>query len=300
MPERQWLNAVFLAMGMANGLSAVIANPSAPLLMEAKASADALLNRAAGTENYIARFAEIAREKKAKQQTATPAASAPKQAAPAATPGEQAARAILKGTTKQAAALARKAVESGIPAAALVQDHLVPAIMTAGDLFEKGEYYLPQLMLAGEAMRLSLAELEPDLAKDRGAAAAESKGRIVFATVEGDVHDIGKNLVVLMLRNHGFDVVDLGKDVPPAAVIDAVETHKPDIVGLSALMTTTLAAMQKTIKTVRESGAGAKVKFMVGGAAVTEHFANEAGADGYSPDAVSAVKLAGELIGTTK
>ncbi len=305
MPERQWLNAMFLAMGMGNGLAAVIANPSAPLLMEAKLSADALLNRAGGTENYIARFAAVAREKREQPKTPPSAPSgkagapAPGSAAPAAapaTPEEQASRAILKGGVRQAAGLARKAIEAGAPADALVADHLVPAIMKAGELFEKGEYYLPQLMLAGEAMRLALAELEPDLAKTRGAGAGPPRGKILVATVEGDVHDIGKNLVTLMLRNHGFEVIDLGKDVSPAAIVAAMKEHRPDIVGLSALMTTTLAAMQRTIAAVRDAGYGA-AKFMVGGAAVTEHFAKEAGADGYSPDAVSAVRLAADLIG---
>ncbi len=303
MPERQHLNAVFLAMAMANGLSAVIANPSAEFLMDAKRSADALLNRAGGTENYITHFAPVAQAKKAKAQTppkqpaAAPQASAPPPPPDAAaTPAEQAGRAVLKGTVKQAAFLARRAVDAGTPADRLVQDFLVPAIMEAGALYERSEYYLPQLMLSGESMRLALAELEPDLAKGRGEAAEESKGRVVFATVEGDVHDIGKNLVVLMLRNHGFEVIDLGKDVPVAAVAEAVAAHRPDIVALSALMTTTLAAMRKTIAAVRESPSGAGVKFMVGGAAVTEHFAAEAGADGYSADAVAAVRLAADLL----
>jgi 5-methyltetrahydrofolate--homocysteine methyltransferase len=151
-------------------------------------------------------------------------------------------------------------------------------------------------MLAGEAMRGALAEIEPDLARERlTAGAGEGKGRIVMATVQGDVHDIGKNLVALMLRNHGYEVFDLGKDVPAEAIIEAVRSHSPDIIGLSALMTTTLAAMRDTIAAVRAAGVG-DVKFMVGGAAVTEHFAKEAGADGFSADAVAAVKLAGRLM----
>lgn len=287
MPERKWLNAVFLAMGMARGLRAVIANPASDLLMEAKASADALLNRYNGTAAYIERFTG------AKEAAATPGTKPA--AAATESPVELAANAVLKGNVKQAAPLARKAIEMGLAAGELVSTHLIPAIMRAGDLFEKGKYFLPQLMLAGEAMRLALAEVEPDLERERGGAeAGEAKGRIVMATVKGDVHDIGKNLVTLMLRNHGYEVVDLGKDVSAEQVIEAVRVHHADVVGLSALMTTTLAAMKATIQAARN--AGVTVKFMVGGAAVTEHFATEVGADGFAPDAVSAVKLAADLI----
>ncbi|MCC8189708.1 MAG: cobalamin-dependent protein, partial [Planctomycetes bacterium] len=286
MPERKWLNALFLGMGMAAGLAAVIANPSAELLMEAKTSADALLDRYDGPAAYLGRFG------KKKALTPQPAVEA---VPAAASPAERAAQAVLKGAIKRAAPLAREAVAAGVAASRLVADHLVPAIMTAGDLYEKQEYYLPQLMLAGEAMRLALAEVEPDLAAERqGGGEQESRGRIVMATVKGDVHDIGKNLVSLMLRNHGYEVIDLGKDVPPETVIQAIREYSPGVVGLSALMTTTLAAMRETIEAVRAAGLG--VKFMVGGAAVTEHFAAEAGADGYSADAVAAVKLAGELL----
>ena len=285
MPERKWLNATFLAMGMASGLAAVIANPSADLLMDAKASADALLNRHDGGVAYIDRFAA------AKDAPKAPAKSAQTEASPA----EQAANAVLKGGVKQAPRLARKAMDAGARAGTLVSDHLVPAIMKAGDLYEKGSYFLPQLMLSGEAMRRALEELEPDLARERSASGpVKVAGKVLMATVEGDVHDIGKNLVTLMLRNHGYEVFDLGKDVSAESVIAAVREHRPDIIGLSALMTTTLAAMEKTIKAVRAAGIDAKV--MVGGAAVTEHFAKEAGADGFSSDAVSAVKLAGNLL----
>ncbi|MDR1745405.1 MAG: homocysteine S-methyltransferase family protein, partial [Planctomycetota bacterium] len=241
MPERKWLNATFLSMGMAHGLSAVIANPAAEILMEAKISSDALLNRHDGAAAYINRFA--AAKDEPQKRPGQPAQGA---GAQAEHPAEQAARAILKGSVKQAAGLARKAVDAGTPAGTLVSEHLVPAIMKAGELFETGTYYLPQLMLSGEAMRLALAGIEPDLAKERTASGpSRAKGKIVIATVEGDVHDIGKNLVALMLRNHGYEVFDLGKDVSSESVIQAAREHRPDIIGLSALMTTTLAAMEK-------------------------------------------------------
>ena len=288
MPERKWLNAVFLAMGMANGLTAVIANPSSDLLMEVKTAADALSNRHEGTAAYIGLFAQAA--KATKEPVNRPGSGKE------VSPGAQAAKSVLKGNIKKAASLARSAVTSGLTAGALVSEHLVPAIMKAGELFEKQEYYLPQLMLAGEAMRLALGEIEPDLAQERRASGSigEAKGRIIMATVKGDVHDIGKNLVSLMLRNHGYEVFDVGKDVSAEEIIAAAKENRADIVGLSALMTTTLEAMKKTILAVREAGVTARV--MVGGAAVTEHFAAEIGADGYAPDAVTAVKLAGDLM----
>ncbi len=286
MPERKWLNAVFLAMAQARGLAAVIANPSAELLLEAMASADALLGRAGAAAAYIERFA---------RPPESPRRAVPVPAPADSTPAALAARAVLKGNVKQAGELARKAAASGIRAGALVSDHLVPAIVRAGELFERTEYYLPQLMLAGEAMRLALAGIEPDLAAERRAGAGGGgRGRVVIATVKGDVHDIGKNLVALMLRNHGFEVFDLGKDVPAGDIARAAREREASLVGLSALMTTTLSAMREAIRAVRDDGFAGGV--MVGGAAVTEHFAREAGADGYAPDAVSAVKLAGELL----
>ncbi len=315
MPERKWLNAVFMAMAMDRGLRAVIANPAAGLLYETKIAADALLGRHNGTAAYIDHFApddsdpvpakpakpaapELAAPRRPRKRdgdgdrdagAATSAGTVP------AGPAARAAESILKGRVKQAAGLAREAVSAGTAAGSLVSDHLVPAIMKAGDLFEKGRYFLPQLMLSGEAMRLALAELEPDLKRDRPADAGSGKGRIVMATVHGDVHDIGKNLVTLMLRNHGFVVEDIGKDVPAEAVVAAAREHEAGVVGLSALMTTTLASMKKTIGQLRNDLPS--VKIMVGGAAVTEHFAEEAGADGFSSDAVGAVRLAARLFG---
>ncbi len=305
MPERKWLNAVFLAMAMREGLAGVIANPSAELIMDTKQTADTLLNRHGGLDTYLERYAGKANATAAVLPEAGPPA---RKAAPSARsgtgvkqpseplpPAAAAANAILKGREKSAAALARAALDSGIGANELVAAHLVPAILQAGDWFEKGRYFLPQLMLSGEAMRKALAELEPDLQRERITGANSGpKGRIVMATVKGDVHDIGKNLVSLMLQNHGYEVNDIGKDLAAATVVSAVREHQAHIVGLSALMTTTLKAMRETVQALRESGL--RVKVMVGGAAVTQHFAKEVGADGYAPDAVAAVKLAGDLL----
>ncbi|MDR1533687.1 MAG: homocysteine S-methyltransferase family protein [Planctomycetota bacterium] len=289
MPDRKWINSAFLAMAMANGLNAAIVNPSSDLLREIKAAADLLAGRHEAATAYIEKFSRPPAGTADRGKGSPPPGGTGE-----ASPEALAARAILKGNLKQAAELARKAIDAGVDAGRLVADSLVPAIVEAGELFERKIYYLPQLMLAGEAMRLALAEVEPDLAREREGGAAAADGRIVMATVRGDVHDIGKNLVSLMLRNHGYEVLDLGKDVPAAEIVRGIREHRAAIVGLSALMTTSLSAMREAIGMIRESCPG--VGIVVGGAAVTRHFADEAGADGYSPDAVSAVRLAGEFL----
>ncbi len=281
LPERSLVNAAFLSMCMAAGLEAVIANPSNAALMAAKSASEALLAKQDGVASFVEKYAAAAPGNR-------PVAAA------ADDPAAKAGQAVLKGEYRQAEALVKEALAAGVKAEALVAGHLVPSIMKAGELFEKKEYYLPQLMLAGEAMRRALEVAEPALIAERAGQATEQKGSIVIATVKGDVHDIGKNLVALMLRNHGFSVTDLGKDVASADIIEAARERKADIVGLSALMTTTLEAMRETITALRAAGTGVKV--MVGGAAVTESYAREIGADGFGPDAVSAVKLAEHLL----
>ncbi len=281
MPERGLINAHFLSMAAAAGLGAVIANPSVESLMSAKDAANALLGRRDGIGNFIALHGG---------KKDAPAAA---KEAPAASPADQAGLCILKGDVKKVASAVQAALEGGIAPDVLVEKHLVPAIVKAGDLFETKEYYLPQLMLAGEAMRLAMEVAEPALEKTREGKAPVGRGTIIFATVKGDVHDIGKNLVVLMLRNHGFTVVDLGKDVAPERIIKEAEKPEVRVVGLSALMTTTLAAMKDSVTAIK--AAGVKAPIMVGGAAVTEGYAREIAADGFSTDAVSAVKLAEKL-----
>ena len=295
MPGRKWLNSAFLAMAMAHGLSAAIANPSAEGLGEARLSAGVLSGRHAASAAYIERFGKHSAAP-GPSTAANPADGKTTTTDGSESPSGLAAKAILRGDIKRAAALVRQAVESGVPAGKLVSESLAPAIVKAGDMFERNEYYLPQLMLAGEAMRLALAELEPDLARagEAGNGGTAARGRVIMATVNGDVHDIGKNLVCLMLRNRGFEVFDLGKNVQASAIVSAAQERRADIVGLSALMTTTLAAMRETIGAIRD--ASLPVKVMVGGAAVTRHFAAEVGADGYSADAASAARLAGELL----
>jgi 5-methyltetrahydrofolate--homocysteine methyltransferase len=166
---------------------------------------------------------------------------------------------------------------------------MIPAIVRVGDLYEKKVYFLPQLMAAAETMKKALGYLEPHLKKT----ATAGKGKIIMATVRGDIHDIGKNIVALLLRNYGYDVIDLGKDVPDQKILDAVKKENPDVIGLSALMTTTMVNMKELIDLARTKGI--KTDFLIGGAVVTEAYANSIGAS-FAKDGVEAVRVVEKLI----
>ena len=201
--------------------------------------------------------------------------------------------AILNGDAKAAATLADAALKSGKDPLELVTKHMIPAMDEVGRLFECEEYFVPELLLSGRAMRAALEIVRPRLV----AAGAQPMGRVVIGTVKGDLHDIGKNLVSSMLEGGGFEVHDLGADVPPERFIEAIREHKADIVALSALLTVTMPAMRTAIATMREAGMRESVKVMVGGAPVTQQFADEIGADGFSENASAAVALARRLMG---
>ena len=186
----------------------------------------------------------------------------------------------------------REAIHQGRDAQKIIDESLIPAINHVGELFDKQIYYLPQLIASAEAMEGGIGELEPILAASR---TGKSKGTVVIATVEHDIHDIGKNLVALMLRNYGYRVVDLGKDVPAEDIIDAAIREDADIIGLSALMTTTMMEMKTVVELAKEKGVTAKI--IIGGAVITQGFADEIGADGYSGDAQEAVELVGSILG---
>jgi 5-methyltetrahydrofolate--homocysteine methyltransferase len=202
------------------------------------------------------------------------------------------ADAVIFGDKSGLLAMLETELAAGADPFALVDESLIPAILEVGVKYERKEYFLPQLLRSAEAMQAGFARLEP-LLLDSGRAA--KKIPIVMATVEGDIHDIGKNIVCLMLKNHGFAVHDLGKDVPAVRVVDEAQRVGAKVIGLSALMTTTMVRMQDTVELVR--GRGLDIRVMVGGAVVTEAFAQSIGADGFSRDAVAAVKLAGRLSG---
>ena len=173
-----------------------------------------------------------------------------------------------------------------------MDEALLPAINEVGELFDKGKYFLPQLIASAEAMKASIEYMEPILLQ---AKAGKDMPTVVIATVEGDIHDIGKNLVALMLKNYGFHVVDLGKDVPKEKIIEAAREHNAQVIALSALMTTTMQQMRHVIDYAKAQEMDAKI--IVGGAVITEEYAQEIGADGYSKDAADAVKLTRRLLG---
>jgi len=204
--------------------------------------------------------------------------------------------AVLNGDQKTSIAITQEALAEGVEPMELISNYMVPAMDEVGRLFEAEEYFVPELLLSGRAMKGSLAILRPLLA----AAGTEPVGRVVIGTVKGDLHDIGKNLVASMLEGGGFEVVDLGADVSPEKFIEAVKTSKATIVCLSALLTVTMPSMRTTIDAFKNAGVRDQVKIMVGGAPVTAQYAEEIGADGYSENANSAVGLARSFIGAAK
>ncbi|MFP5206570.1 MAG: corrinoid protein [Acidobacteriota bacterium] len=200
--------------------------------------------------------------------------------------------AILTGNAKQAHAATEAALAAGAQPMDLISGSMVPAMNEVGRLFEAEEYFVPELLLAGRAMKSALELLKPLLS----AAGQKLSTRVVIGTVKGDMHDIGKNIVASMFEGSGFEVFDLGTDVPPERFVAAVEERKPQLVCLSSLLTVTMPAMKTTIETLEHAGLRAQVKIMVGGAPVTSQYAREIGADGYSENASGAVTVARRLL----
>ncbi len=199
-------------------------------------------------------------------------------------------QAIIAGKRKEVPELVQQCLDAGESAKSIVENRLVPGMAVVGEKFKRNEIFVPEMLIAARAMKEALKILEPQLV----AAGVKPEHTAVIGTVEGDLHDIGKNLVAAMLEGGGFEVIDLGVNVPPAKFVEAVRQHKPKLLGLSALLTTTMPAMRDTAKAVRE--AGLPVKIVVGGAPITQEFAREIGADGYATDAGSAVDTALELL----
>jgi corrinoid protein of di/trimethylamine methyltransferase len=203
------------------------------------------------------------------------------------------AQAVVDGEPEDAEELAKQALEQGIDPLACINQGLMKGIQTVGELFSSGEYFLPELIIGADAMKEALTVLEPALV---GGQKREVVGRVVLGTVAGDLHEIGKTLVGTMLTANGFQVTDIGVDKSPAEFIAAVKESNADIVGASALLTTTMLQQQALITALEEAGIRDQVKVMVGGAPVTKSFAAEIGADGYAEDAISAVKIAFRLM----
>jgi len=202
-------------------------------------------------------------------------------------------QAVIDGQAAAAAATTERALAAGLPPRMLVDEALIPAMDEAGRLFECGEFFVPELLVAARALKASQALITPLLTGSQAASA----GRVAIGTVKGDMHDIGKNLVVALLQGGGFEVVDLGADVPPGRFVAAVTDDGADIIGLSALLTTTMLQMKATVQALEQAGVRGAVKVIVGGAPVTQRFADEVGADGYADNAAAAVVLARRLMG---
>ncbi|HHX42907.1 MAG TPA: cobalamin-binding protein [Chloroflexi bacterium] len=200
---------------------------------------------------------------------------------------------ILNGNMKAVEDATKTALSESVSAGELLSEAMIPAMAEVGRLFEANEYYVPEMLIAARAMKAGLALLRPELVKEE----VEPLGKVVLGTVKGDLHDIGKNLVGIMIEGAGFEVVDLGVDVSPDAFVSAAKEQNADVIGLSALLTTTMPSMKSTIEAVKEAGLDGKVKVIIGGAPVTQKYADEIGADGYARDAAAAATLVKQLLG---
>lgn len=278
LPDRISINTAFLTMAVQNGLTMAIANPSQDLLVKAAFASDLLLNKTGADIRYINKInslqkPEESNEKEEKLQKPIIYED------------------VLKGNREIIVEHAKTMIEQGKNAGEIINEILIPAINEVGRLFDKKIYFLPQLISSAEAMKTAIEYLEPLLEKKKGEKILPT---IVFATVKGDIHDIGKNLVVLMLKNYGYRLIDLGKDVPKEEIVETAIKENAQIIGLSALMTTTMMEMKEVVMYAKERKCRAKI--MIGGAVITESFAEEIGADGYSKDAADAVKLVERLL----
>jgi len=206
---------------------------------------------------------------------------------------EELKQAVLEGDTEKAVQLTERALSEGVDAGKILNEALVAAMDIVGKEYERGDRYVPEMLISAEAMKAAMEVLRPKLVE----AGVKARGKVVIGTVEGDLHDIGKNLVAMMLEGAGFEVTDLGTEVTAEKFVQAVKEHRPDILGMSALLTTTMTHMPEVIEALKREGLRDGIKVMVGGAPVTQEYAEKIGADGYAPDAASAVELAKRLVG---
>lgn len=294
LPERTYVNTAFLTMAIANGLTMAIANPSQELLMNAAFASDMLLNKKESDIRYIERMNFLSEkyagmERVMVQKTPAGTSAAGGEIRKEST-GSGVFQAVLKGNEEHVLEEVKKMLDGGAKPDEIINEHLIAAINEVGELFDKKKYFLPQLISSANTMKLAIEYLEPMLERSN----TEAMATIVVATVEGDIHDIGKNLVVLMLKNYGYHVIDLGKDVPADVIVDTAMNEGAKVIGLSALMTTTMMRMKDVVELAKEKGCTAKI--VIGGAAITESFSDEIGADGYSKDAAECVKLVERLL----
>ena len=273
LPQRQILNAAFLPMAAAHGLDSAIMNPLDSNLMAAVKASDAITGRDTAIRAFILKYGkktDIQYEQPAKKTSST---------------REELFQAILSGEKNAAGQLALKQLEKEKNSLKIFEEIMVPAIKRAGDFYEEKKYFLPQLIMAAEAMENASAALKPYMKRT---IQTQTKKKIVMATVYGDLHDIGKNIIVLILRNHGYTVIDLGKNIKSEKIIETALREKADVIGLSALMTTTMEEMRSVVD-IRNKKAP-RIKIIIGGAAVTDSFAQKIGADAYGKQAMDAIR----------
>ena len=312
LPERGYINAAFLSMAIAEGLTMAISNPNQTLLMSTALACNLLKNKPDADLVYIDKMNELIEageglsDKKpgiasgaggtgdtgAQNTSSSKTVLVDSKGNQVVGESLELYETVLKGRKKNVIDVTKSCITNGTEPKYLLDEVLIPAINAVGDLFEKGKYFLPQLINSAETMKESIEYLEPLLQSE---ASSGPKHTVVIATVSGDIHDIGKNLVALMLKNYGFNVIDLGKDVDSELIVDTAIKENAEIIALSALMTTTMREMEVVVNLAKEKGC--KAKITIGGAVITQEYADEIGADGYSDDAADCVKVVNRLLG---
>ncbi len=285
LPARELVNSHFLTMAMQNGLSCAIINPCNGPMMASYRSYNALMNLDPNLEGFINAYKDYV--------TGSSASAGTSKSSSSALSGTvlSLAEAIERGVTGRAAEAMKEALDSGRESLEIIDTDLIPALDRVGKGYEAGTVFLPQLLMSADAAKAAFAVVKEAMAdKPRN-----TKGQVILATVKGDIHDIGKNIVKVMLENYGYDVIDLGKDVPPEVIVDCAIENNISVVGLSALMTTTVASMEETINLLREKKPGTKV--VVGGAVMTQEYADKIGADAYAKDAMGTVRYCDSVFG---
>lgn len=279
LPQRPYINTAFLTMAISKGLTMAIANPSQDLLMNVAFASDLLLNKEEADLRYIKKANASVKNEKTIETFVTVSGE------------KEVFEAVVKGNKKNILNLVEKELKKEKKPDTIMNEELIPAINHVGELFNQQKYFLPQLIASAETMKIAIEYLEPLLQTNED---VKEKATVVIATVEGDIHDIGKNLVVLMLKNYGYKVVDLGKDVSKEAIIEAAKEHHASVIGLSALMTTTMMRMKEVVAYAKQKKVEAKI--MIGGAVITQSFTDEIGADAYAKDAQDAVEVVKKLL----
>lgn len=297
LPARQYVNTAFLTMAIANGLTMAIANPSQELLMNAAFAADLLLHKEGSDIRYINRMNCLEKRGEGTLDGSVENKSSAKEApekdnlSKKELAGREVFEMVLQGNKGAILSGVDVVLAEGAAPEEIIDLYLIPAINRVGELFDKQVYFLPQLIISAQVMKQAIDYLEPMISRDEK---KEKRAAIIIATVEGDIHDIGKNLVVLMLKNYGYRVIDLGKDVSAELIVDTALKEDAAVIGLSALMTTTMMRMKDVVELAKKKNCRSKI--IVGGAAITPSFADEIGADGYSKDAAECVKLVEHLL----